>query len=287
MKNYIRFVEEEKREIERIIKQITRELSNSPEGKINISHSHGNVQYYFVNESSGSKSSGSKSSDNELSVNKVGNYKQNDNKSGRYIRKKNIDLIRKLAQKTYDQDVLKELIKKQKNIVTFLNSYRTNDDICNEVSEERKKLIIPWVYDEVEFRRKWEEEEYMGKGFDDNVPEIYTEKGERVRSKSEKILADKFYAMDIPYRYEYPIVLNGIKIYPDFHVLNVRERKEYIFEHFGMMDIPEYSENVVKKINTYARNGIVIGEKLLFTCETNENPIDMRSVDKLIKQYLL
>ena len=40
---------------------------------------------------------------------------------------------------------------------------------------------------------KWYEEEYQGKEFKEGTPLILTEKGERVRSKSEKILADYFY----------------------------------------------------------------------------------------------
>ena len=47
--------------------------------------------------------------------------------------------------------------------------------------------------------------------------EIYTERGERVRSKSEKIIADKLFLQNIPYHYERPIYLKGFgMVYPDF-----------------------------------------------------------------------
>ena len=76
------------------------------------------------------------------------------------------------------------------------------------------------------------------------------------------MIADKLYMMDIPYKYEYPISLSpyGI-IYPDFVVLNVKERKEVIIEHFGMMDNPEYAAGAVQKIDMYIKNGYIPGKK--------------------------
>lgn len=47
--------------------------------------------------------------------------------------------------------------------------------------------------------------EYKGKELNDDTMEIYTQKGERVRSKSEKILADYFYYNNISYKYECPL----------------------------------------------------------------------------------
>ena len=80
-------------------------------------------------------------------------------------------------------------------------------------------------------------EEYQGKGFKETDPFIYTERGERVRSKSEKILADYFYSHNIPYKYEHPLYLTGFGIvYPDFTVLSQRTRHEMYWEHNGRME---------------------------------------------------
>ena len=68
---------------------------------------------------------------------------------------------------------------------------------------------------------------YQGKGFgeEDNT-EYYTYKGERVRSKSEMIIANELFRNNIPYKYELPIELENwnkkVTIYPDFTVLNKR-----------------------------------------------------------------
>ena len=59
--------------------------------------------------------------------------------------------------------------------------------------------------------------EYKSKDFQVTDPVILTEKGERVRSKSEKIMADYFYRNGIFYKYERPLYLPGVGIvYPDF-----------------------------------------------------------------------
>ena len=78
--------------------------------------------------------------------------------------------------------------------------------------------------------------------------EILTEKGESVKSKSEKIIADKLNMMNIPYCYEVPLYLKGYGyVKPDFKVLNVATRKEYYWEHYGMMDNKDYIIKALKK----------------------------------------
>ncbi len=115
-----------------------------------------------------------------------------------------------------------------------------------------------------------------------------TEGGEVVRSKSEKIIADKLHSMNIPYVYEVVVKLEGHgKVHPDFTVLNTRTREEFYWEHLGMMDLPEYSNKAIKKIDTYEKNGVFVGKKLLVTYETSFYPLNIRSIERTIKEYLL
>lgn len=112
-------------------------------------------------------------------------------------------------------------------------------------------------------------------------------KGERVRSKSELIIADILSKEGVPYRYEYPLYLRGMgRIYPDFTVLNITKREEVFWEHFGMMDDPVYAEGAIKKIATYEQNGIFPGENLILTYEARKNPINQKLVRSLIEHYL-
>lgn len=135
---------------------------------------------------------------------------------------------------------------------------------------------------------EWEKEEYKGKTFAENIPVITTAKGERVRSKSEKILADYFYHTGIPYKYEHPVILKRFGIvYPDFTFLSPKTGEEIYWEHDGRMDDPEYARKAIKKIETYEKNGIFPGQRLVLTFETLQDGLDMKIVEKLAREYLL
>ena len=49
-----------------------------------------------------------------------------------------------------------------------------------------------------EYVNQWSAQIYSGKDFEEGQAEIYTEQKERVRSKSEKIIADMLYHKNIP-----------------------------------------------------------------------------------------
>ena len=130
--------------------------------------------------------------------------------------------------------------------------------------------------------------EYEGKGFDERVPEIYTDKGERVRSKSELLIANELFRADIPYRYEYPVYIKRWgTIYPDFMVLALAKKKEVYWEHFGRMDDPDYTEKLALKMNSYVQNGIFPGENLILTFESQSIPLNQNVVKELIHRYLI
>lgn len=78
--------------------------------------------------------------------------------------------------------------------------------------EERKKLVEPVELPWEQQLEQWNAKEYKQKEFQEGTAVILTEKGERVRSKSEKILADYFYRNGIPYKYEKPLYLKGLGI---------------------------------------------------------------------------
>ena len=60
-----------------------------------------------------------------------------------------------------------------------------------------------------------------------------------------------------------------------------------LWEHLGLMDIPEYAEKAVRKITAYEENGCFPGESLILTMETKSQPLDVRLVKKLIRKYAI
>ena len=187
-------------------------------------------------------------------------------------------------------------ISKDKNKVRYYHCVEDNegtyiskiDSELPKLHTQRQLLVTPiepiW---EKELAR-WYDSEYHGKEFYEGTAEIVTEKGERVWSKSEKILADYFYRNNILYQYEKPLYLKGYgTIYPDFTFLSKKTRKEIYWEHEGMMDKPEYAKSAVKKIESYQRNGIHLGERLILTFETELTVLNSQIVEELVEKYLV
>lgn len=257
-------LQEKLNEADFFIAQAEKSLRNVPKGALVLSQSNGNVQYYHKTECN--------------------------QKKGKYISTKNRKLIKALAQKDYDSRFLKHMkVQKSKlcKVIELLSDIDFSK-VYSELSDARKKLVHPYVLTDEQYVEKWMSMQYKGKEFFEDTPVLITERGEEVRSKSEKILADKFYSCGIPYRYEYPLNLKGYGIiYPDFVLLNVKERKEIYFEHFGMMDNPEYCQKAIQKLETYAKNRIYIGKNLLVTFETFRNPLDMKTVEQMLKEFIL
>ena len=187
-------------------------------------------------------------------------------------------------------------ISKDKNKVRYYHCVEDNegtyiskiDSELPKLHTQRQLLVTPVEPIWEKELAKWYDSEYHGKEFYEGAAEIVTEKGERVRSKSEKILADYFYRNNILYQYEKPLYLKGYgTIYPDFTFLSKKTRKEIYWEHEGMMDKPEYAKSAVKKIESYQRNGIHLGERLILTFETELTVLNSQIVEELVEKYLV
>jgi len=256
-------LKERETELNRMKSEKEKALQHVPEGTLRIC-SHGNrTQYYY--------------------------RKDPKDASGVYMKESEHDFARKLAQKEYDQKVLRAIEKELSVVKKYLNNYPevVAEQVYEKLHKERQKLKVPILETDEQYIKKWEETQYQGKGFDENTPEYYTVKMERVRSKSELIIADLLNKEAVPYRYEYPIYLKGIgQVYPDFTVLNLKKRKEIYWEHLGMMDDIFYAEKALQKIALYEQNGIFPGENLIITHETRKNPLNQRVVMSLIQHYL-
>lgn len=209
--------------------------------------------------------------------------------NGRFIRRNEKKLLSDLAQKKYVDSIVSEAKREIRLIDDFVNGYdsRTIFEVQSKMDESIRNIITPVVVTDEEFARRWSEVTYAPASFDEGAPEHYTDKNERVRSKSEIMIANALNMNNVPYRYEYPLKLkDGRVVRPDFLCLNVRTREEFYWEHLGMMSDLEYVANSVRKINAYASEDIVQGKNLLLTYETQFQPLDTRVVKKMIWEFL-
>lgn len=206
-----------------------------------------------------------------------------------YIRKENRALAAALAQKSYDEQVLLYIYQKLNSVHELIDCYEMFD--CNEIYDAllpaRKELVKPIELSDEDFVREWKESKHTGENTYQKKGNYQTKQGEYVRSKSEIIIADKLYQAGVPYVYEPALYLAGGEcLFPDFAVLNLRLRKEYYWEHFGIMDRPDYASRAIEKIDLYERNGLWPGKNLLLSFETGARVLDTRNLDNLILTFL-
>ena len=252
-------------ELEKLVKEARDRIRSAPSGTLRISGKKQGTEYYIKESNSGCS-------------------------NGKYIKKGEVEIAYKLAQREYDAQLVKLAEERLGVIRRFLELYNETDLslIYQNSNPYRQELIKLPVLPDDEYIRNWQSVQYVGKAFAEAAPEIITERGERVRSKSEKIIADKLYALGIPYRYEYPLILPGnVKLYPDFTILRMPEREEVFLEHLGMMDDDNYVETVMYKLNKYEKNGIFLGVNLFITYETVKVPLNTRMVERLLKRRFL
>ena len=210
---------------------------------------------------------------------------------GTYLPRKDRDIAAALAQKDYDTKLLAALMKQQKALERFLKDYDPDVamNVYEKLSKTRKGLISKHFLTDEEYVEQWLSVSYEHMGFDENDPEFYTPKGERVRSKSEILIADALIRNNIPYRYEYPVyneVGRPIGV-PDFNCLNVRQRKDYYWEHLGKLGDANYANRNVSKLERYTLSEGFDASRLILTFETNEHPLNTRVIEEMIRHYLL
>ena len=253
-------LENELRRITQMEKEINKTIKEAPNGGFRCSANRGYYQYY---------------------------------QGEKYLSKKKIGYIKKLAQKDYCLKMREKIKELKQNISVLIGTYEEMEEVYHKLTPGRKVLVTPLIKPIEEIIAEFEAIEYQGKEFnEEDIREYYTSKGERVRSKSEKIIADELYRNGIPYKYELPIEFIDsrgriVRIYPDFTALNKRSGKKWILEHFGLMDYPEYYDNAMLKLDTYERNGYLLGENLLIFHETDRMPLNIKVMQKYIETYLV
>lgn len=204
----------------------------------------------------------------------------------KYIAKSNTKLVKQLAYNSYIK-TLKIKVEKNLEILNNADEFSSIDSIYDSLSPERRALFSPVIPTYKSLIDEWKNTPYTGKDIHPDQVSFTTNKGEKVRSKSEKILADIFHSKEIEYKYECPIYLkNDFKIYPDFTFLDPYTKEEIYWEHFGMLDSPEYANSAIRKIITYNRNGIYTGKNLIISYESSRIPLDIDWVQDTIDRYL-
>lgn len=256
--NYLPDLQNRLAKLNHAITQLERDLQKAPDGKLSISSSNHTIQYRLIH-----------------------------NTKRTYISKKNTELITRLSQKEYNLHILQELKTETKAIKQLINSVSRNKQSLPHSKLHLLSQITPVTLSNQEYAAQWQAMEYSHKSFSTEAPEFFTNNNIRVRSKSEILIANLLLQNHIPFHYEYPLELEGHTFHPDFFCLNTRTRQTFYWEHLGLMDNPDYINNAIQRLSTFAKHNILPGKNLLLTMETNRIPLNIKDVNKLIKTFLI
>lgn len=250
----------------------TKALAKAPEGWLRITSNRGNDQYYQMLPGGGKKG--------------IPNY----------LSKKDLKLAARLAQKSYDKKVVSAAERELKawDMLASFFPEHTVEELYETLSPARQALVTPIIETDESYRNKWEAVEYTPKPFREGAKVFVTDRGERVRSKSEQLIANLLYRLGIPYRYECPVKIqvNGRTQvwYPDFTILDVKHRREVYLEHLGMLDDTReennYAVNAFRKMKVYEENGIYEGKNMIYSFETGAAPLDITYVEMKLRRVL-
>lgn len=110
---------------------------------------------------------------------------------------------------------------------------------------------------------------------------------ERVRSKSELLIAQALQAHGIQYHYEEMTEVGYHTYRIDFTIRHPVTGEYIIWEHFGMMDNPKYARDTADKIRTYMINGYSPTTNLIMTFEDKDHPLQISVIEEIINRMLL
>ena len=111
-----------------------------------------------------------------------------------------------------------------------------------------------------------------------------TKSGIYVRSKSEALIADVLSDYGIIFRNDCKEMFGILARYPDFHLIRTKDRRLFIWEHFGLLDNPDYVLKCFEKIDLYAEYGYHVGINLIITWETRDNPLTRNRVVEILEK---
>jgi len=211
-------------------------------------------------------------------------------KNGKYLLKSQFKLAKQLVQQNYNKRCLKK-VESEIALIEQLVQKMAQGKIAETENGEnlvssRKALVETATLGPNEYAAKWSSISYKAKETWRESALYQTANGEKVRSKSEVMIADTLKRCGIPYRYEYPLHLPKYTVYPDFYCLNLRTRKEYYWEHFGLMDDPDYVAKTMEKLSVYEKGKYFPGSSLIITMETKNWILTPQRIERVIANYL-
>lgn len=214
-------------------------------------------------------------------------------KSGKYLKSNQKELIQALIQKRLFSQMLNAVtgeLKILKKLKRIYDSFCTVENVLMKQPQCIRELIDNPLMTNEEVCRLWASQNYKGNDFFKENKKFLSSKFSAVRSKSEFIIAMILVRYGISFFYEKPLRIGKGKfsklIYPDYTIWDVESRQEIYWEHFGMMDDPDYALKAIKRIMEYQKNGIYPGQRLIITFESFDSPLYPKHVEQIAEKLV-
>lgn len=248
----------EHRQLCQQLDEIQAELARLPEGKLICTHNGSRFKWYH-----------------------------SDGKSKAYIPKQNRALAEQLAVKKYLSLQAQNMLQERRSIEYYLRHHDADIKQADELltASEYQELLAPYFTPVSQELSDWMHAPYER---NQKYPEQLihkTSSGNLVRSKSEAIIDMLLLMNKIPFRYECELQLEETTLYPDFTLRHPLTGQVFYWEHFGMMDNPNYCRNATTKLQLYFSHGIIPTINLITTYETKDNPLNIEIVEGIIQHY--
>jgi len=249
---------------------LTKEIEKMPHGEIRVNHPKNICERYYRVEHD---DNGKRARDKYLS------------------KKRDKIIIGKLAQKEYDEKLLRSIIREIVMLERFAKEYDDSDkeEVFANERDELKEYINPYYKSTKELYDEFSSEEFEPNTSHPEHLKFETDNDEKVRSKSELMIANQLYRHGdkLCYKYEKPLALtSGEIVHPDFTIMRKDDGKIFYWEHYGRMDKSNYVDELVWKMDQYTKMGIWPGENLIMTFETEAFPLSLQKIRRTIDKYL-
>jgi len=233
-------------------------------------------------------------------------YRQNYLEDGAMVRNsitKQEDIIRQLARKRYANAMIEQV----QNVISVLDYTISNfkwfsrDEIMASLSAVYQNLPAEFFEKEYikdianmdpmaiisnpnvlpELRsRLWGAQPFVRSDFRPEELIHTSSRGEKLRSKSELLIAETYYNLGIEFRYEEVIKVGRYDFAPDFAFIDF-EGNPFFHEHAGMMGDIKYRNRHKWKMARYEEAGIVPWKNLIITYDYDDH-INMQEIHAII-----
>lgn len=261
----IKFLKDRMRFLEERVKEARSTLENLPDGNLSICERRGYPHYYAC-----------------------GLKDKNGRTVKKYIPKHNEDYAADLAQKAYLKEQLKCDLLQIKALERFIRDYEKGSitKVRFKNSDHFFRLLRKRISASFEECQQKLNEMFRSSTKRPEGKRFQTLSGIMVRSKSEVEIANLLYTLEIPFVYEPIIIINGIRISPDFIFMIPGTGAFYMWEHFGKMDESDYAMKSLHKLETLYMDGWILGQNLIVTTETYDSPFNAEKAAYALRQVV-